>query len=39
MKLIGCPALLAMPAAATLAAAAISVRLPPKHAPSDSAHQ
>ena len=36
-KPIGRPARAAMPAAATLAAAATSVALPPKHAPSASA--
>ena len=39
MKPIGVPARCARPAAATFAAAATSVALPPKHAPSDSAHQ
>jgi len=39
MNPIGRPARSAIPAAATLAAAAISVRLPPQHAPSDSVHQ
>ena len=36
---IGRPARAAMPDAATLAAAATIVALPPKQAPSDSAHQ
>jgi hypothetical protein len=36
---IGCPARADMPAAATLAAAAIRVALPPKQAPMASAHQ
>jgi hypothetical protein len=39
MNPIGRPARAAMPAAATLAAAPTSVALPPKHAPSASAHQ
>jgi hypothetical protein len=38
MNGIGWPARAARPAAATLAAAATSVALPPKQAPSDSAH-
>ena len=36
---VGRPARAAMPAAATFAAAAMSVALPPKQAPSASAHQ
>ena len=36
---IGRPARADSPAAATLAAAAMRVALPPKHAPSESAHQ
>ncbi len=39
MKPIGLPARSASPEAATLAAAAITVMLPPKQAPSESAHQ
>ena len=39
MKPIGCPARAAMPEAATLPAAATIVALPPKQAPSASAHQ
>ena len=39
MKPIGRPARAARPAAATLAAAAMSVALPPKQAPRESAHQ
>jgi hypothetical protein len=39
MNPIGLPARSLRPAAATLAAAAMIVALPPKQAPSDSAHQ
>ena len=39
MKSIGLPARSARPAAATLAAAAMTVMLPPKSAPNASAHQ
>ena len=37
-KLIGCPSRAAIPATITFADAPISVPLPPRHAPSDSAH-
>lgn len=37
-KLIGCPSRWASPATITLAEAAISEPLPPKHEPSESAH-
>ncbi len=39
MKPIGVPARSVNPAAATFAAAAMIVALPPKQAPSESAHQ